>query len=201
MRLVQALERARFYTTVTVVYSLTVLAGWYVLHPPQHPRTTLASVSASEHIPKVEGITDATITYGKPVRIVIPASGIDLPVDEGYYDASTSAWTLSGYRAQFAMASIVANTASGDTLIYGHNNNYVFGALRHNTPDPGAEAYVYTDNGHIFLYNFVSTESLTPDDVDGLYYIGPPRLTILTCTGALNEWRTLYHFNFERLVQ
>lgn len=138
---------------------------------------------------------------GRPVRIVIPDSQVDLPIDPGYYDDTTGSWTLSGYRAQFAMMSTLANNLGGDTFIYGHNNNYVFGALRHHTPAVGATAYVYTDNGHIFTYTFVSSSSYDPNDTSVLDYNGPSILTIQTCTGSLNEWRTMYRFIFNSVQQ
>jgi sortase (surface protein transpeptidase) len=98
------------------------------------------------------------------------------------------------------MISAVANNTSGDTFIYGHNNDYVFGAFRHITPTPGATAFVYTANGHIFDYTFDSSLNLSPDDTSILTYQGPPVLTIQTCTGSVNEWRTMYRFNFDKVV-
>jgi len=141
------------------------------------------------------------IVAGLPVRIVIPASGVDLPVDQGYYDSANNSWTLTGYHAQFAMISTLANNYSGETFIYGHNNNYVFGALRHVTQAPGATALIYTSNGHVFAYSFVSAQNLGPTDTNVLNYNGPPIMIIQTCTGSLNEWRTMYRYDYSKVVQ
>jgi LPXTG-site transpeptidase (sortase) family protein len=141
------------------------------------------------------------LVSGLPDRITIPASGVDLTVIPGYYDSSTDSWTLSGYDAQFAMISALANNEAGQTFIYGHNNDYVFGALRHVTPSVGAQAFVYTTNNHIFAYNFTSVQSVGPNDVSILNYSGSPSLLIQTCTGSLNEWRTEYTFAFNKVVQ
>ncbi|HEX4774584.1 MAG TPA: sortase [Candidatus Saccharimonadales bacterium] len=193
-------EKVRYYSSVSTVYLLTLLFAFMAVHPPAYKKQAvilaravqLSSLPAAQHI---------TVITGEPVRIVIPGSGIDLPVDQGYYNSSQASWTLSGYHAQYAMISQLANNVAGDTFLYGHNNNYVFGALRHNTPAVGAQALIYTDNGHIFEYNFVSATSLAPDDASIFSYEGPPVMTIQTCTGSLNEWRTMYRFNFVRVQQ
>ncbi len=196
-----ALQRVRFAGSVSTLYVLTLLFGWYVLHPVQYlAHTEPISLTRTQQTPHLPAAVKVVIS-GKPIRIVIPDSGIDLPVDEGYYNDADHSWTLSGYHAQFAMMSTAANDSGGDTFIYGHNNNNVFGALRHNTPAAGASALLYTDNGHIFAYRFDNARSLTPDDTSVLHYNGPPKLTIQTCTGSIDEWRTLFTFNFEKVMQ
>jgi hypothetical protein len=179
-----------------VVYIATVagIAGMVIV-----PERAVARAIALRTVPVAAAVRPASsrpAISGRPVRIVIPASGVDLPVDPGYYNVATGEWTLSGYHAQFAMMSSLANDQGGDTFIYGHNNNYVFGALRHHTPLPDATALVYTDNGHVFTYSFISSSSFVPTDTSVFTYSGPPMLTIQTCTGGLNEWRTMYKFRF-----
>ncbi len=195
-------EIVRYYVSVSIIYLLTLMFGWFVVHPapPIHNQNVILAKAMQSPFVPLSSNNVAAIS-GRPVRIVIPASGVDLPVDPGYYDPTQSAWTLSGYRAQFAMISTLANNIAGDTFSYGHNNDYVFGALRHVTPTPGAEALIYTDNGHVFAYSFENVYSLGPDDTSVLSYQGPPVLTIQTCTGSVNEWRTMYRFDFLRVVQ
>jgi LPXTG-site transpeptidase (sortase) family protein len=195
------LETARYYTSLSLVYILTVAFGWLALHPIQRPPAPLAFQVQLEQLAAIKHLQLPTGISGKPIRIVIPDSGVDLPIDDGYYDEASGEWTLSGDRAQYAVSSSLANTQAGDTFIYGHNNNHVFGALRHNTPAVGAQALVYTDNNHIFSYRFATTKSLTPDDTSALHYQGKPQLTIQTCTGSFNEWRTLFQFSFDKVVQ
>lgn len=192
-------QKVRFYGHTAAVYVLTLLFVSYVAQPllPFGPARAAALTRPLPPRPA----SQVLVISGQPIRIVIPASGVDLPVDPGYYDAATDSWTLSGYRAQFAMISTPANNYSGETFIYGHNNNYVFGALRHVTPSPGAAALLYTSNGHVFAYSFVSSENLGPTATNILDYSGPPVLVIQTCTGSLNEWRTMYTFNFTKVVQ
>jgi hypothetical protein len=191
-------QRSLLYGRLGLVYGLTVWAVLVVFHPGGlflTPRPLLLTAAERPVPPPVAAIS------GRPTRIVIPSEHVDLPVDPGYYNPADGSWTLSGRRAQFAMVSSLANNVAGNTFIYGHNNNYVFGALRHHTPDPGETALLYTANGHIFAYSFVSASSVGPTDVGVLNYHGPSMLTIQTCTGSLNEWRTMYRFHFTELVQ
>jgi len=188
--------------TLAGLYLLTITCAVYLVHPLVSPLEQSRSVAITQaqqrpHLPATSAIK---VIAGRPVRIVIPAESVDLPVDKGFYDNTDNSWTLSGYDAQFAMISTLANNVGGETFVYGHNNNYVFGALRHHTPDRGATALLYTDNGHIFEYHFVSSSSIAPDAVSILDYSGPPILMVQTCTGSLNEWRTEYKFNFVKVL-
>jgi hypothetical protein len=198
------LQKVRFCTNIALIYLLTMAFAWYAVRP----LSTFKLVSATNiaQKPLVPVAPDFKVISGLPDRIVIPDSSwnglvVDLPVDPGYYDAATGTWTLSGYRAQFAMFSSLANNFGGETYIYGHNNDYVFGALRHATPAVGSTALLYTTNGHIFSYSFVSASSVGPDTTSVLAYQGPPIMVIQTCTGSFNEVRTLYLYDFQKVVQ
>ncbi len=194
--------KLRFYSTIFIIYALTIGFGWYVVHPVSALNSSrYASLTRSQQKPHIPLVKKIPVISGLPNRIVIPASSVDLPIIPGYYDSTTDTWTLSGYDAQFAMISSLANNTEGQTFIYGHNNNYVFGALRHVTPSPGAQALIYTTNGHIFSYTFTSVQSIGPNDVAILNYSGPSTLLIQTCTGSLNEWRTEYSFVFNKVEQ
>jgi hypothetical protein len=197
------LQKVRFCTNIGVVYLLTIAFAWYAIHPTPAFKLASATIIQKPHVPAASAIQ---VISGLPDRIVIPGSSwnglvVDLPVDPGYYDPTTGTWTLSGYRAQFAMFSSLANNIGGETYIYGHNNDYVFGALRHVTPAVGSIALLYTTNGHIFSYTFVSASNVAPDVTSVLNYQGPPIMTIQTCTGSFNEVRTLYRYNFQKVVQ
>jgi LPXTG-site transpeptidase (sortase) family protein len=189
-------KKIRYYSSVCALYGLTLLLALFVFKPHVH-----SGVSASSFKLPVElsAQADKPIISGKPMRVVIASLGIDLPIDEGLYNASDGSWSLSGYHAQFATLSPLANDSNGNTFIYGHNNKYVFGPLKKIAP--GDNAQVYTDNGHIFLYKFVSTNAVTPDDTSVLNYQGPPIMTIQTCSGAWNEQRQMYVFSFDKVAQ
>jgi len=129
----------------------------------------------------------------------IPSLNLELPIDEGFYNESDSTWTLSGYNAHFAMPTMLANNQEGNTLVYGHNNKYVFGPL--NKLQPGAQLEIRTDNGHMFYYTYESAVSVQPDDLSVFTYEGPPILTLQTCTGNWNELRTLSTFSLTRVIK
>jgi len=193
------IRKVRFVVNVAGWYLLTAVIAWAVLHPAPRIQVRYAAYKTVPAIPAIK------VVSGIPVRIVIPDSSyqgqvVDLPVDKGYYDPANG-WTLSGYHAQYMTISSPANNYSGQTFIYGHNNDFVFGALRHTTPSPGAQALIYADNGHVFSYSFVSATDVAPDYTAVLGYHGPPILTIQTCTGSFNEVRTLYTFEFDKVVQ
>jgi sortase (surface protein transpeptidase) len=162
--------------------------------------TPIANLRNIVQVPLKPSSTGTIAITGRPIRLVIPGSSIDIPVDEGYYNPNDATWTLSGYHAQFDMDSTLANNITGETFIYGHNNDFVFGALRHVTPQPGALAMLYTSNGHIMEYSFQKSYSVAPNDTTVLIYDGAPNLTIQTCTGSLNEWRTMFEFQFQKVV-
>jgi LPXTG-site transpeptidase (sortase) family protein len=189
-------KKVRYYSSVAGLYLLMLLFAYCVFRPailPSRPVVALASPAPKPIAPEVK------IVSGKPIRILIPDLNIDLPVDEGNYDPTDNSWTLSGYHAQFATPSMPANDHDGNTFIYGHNNKYVFGSLKHIIP--GTVAKIYTDNDHIFSYIFESTVTVVPEDVSILNYKGPSIMTIQTCSGAWNEQRQMFKFNFDKADQ
>lgn len=129
---------------------------------------------------------------GFPIHITIPNVAIDIDVAPGIYDAKKRIWTISGDKAYFATVTSQPNTISGSTYIYGHNRSSVFHNLI--SMPAGTSATVTTDNGHAFTYAFVSERSTSPDDVSVLEYGGAPVLTLQTCTGLLDQNRSLYTF-------
>jgi len=190
-------RRVRFYANGAALYAASLACIGLAVRTPISAATPTGPIIIKTAPVK----PTVTLISGRPVRIVIPSEEVDLPLIPGTYDPGTDSWTLSGYEAQFAVKSAPANNIGGETFIYGHNNDYVFGALRHVTPSVGAEALLYTNNGHIFAYKFEKTWSVGPDDVATLDYQGPPVLLIQTCTGSLNELRTMYFFTFDKVVR
>lgn len=187
--------KIRFYLTTGLLYVGTISGIWFVSQTsPTLAQTTVsaAPVVAAKKAPEKPKFI---LQSGKPMRIALPDSGIDLLVTDGYYNDADGSWTLSDDHAQFAMISFLANNHSGNTFIYGHGTDAVFGRLNTEPPAIGAIAKVYTDNGKVFTYAFDSTRNLTPDDTSVLAYSGPPILTVQTCTGSLSEWRSMFQFH------
>jgi LPXTG-site transpeptidase (sortase) family protein len=194
------LQKIRFFGIIVVSYVMTIASVWYVLQPAGTSQSTAyaATKRIIIHRPTAPSVVQVT---GKPVRIVIPAAGIDLPVIDGNYDQTTGDWTLSDTNAQFATITTPANNISGDTFIYGHGTDAVFGRLASAPLPAGSEATLYTDNGYNFTYTFQSMRNMTPNDTSVFDYQGPPILTVQTCTGTFSEWRTMYQFGYKTAVK
>ncbi len=188
-------QKARYYSSVTGVYLLTLLFAWQVFSPAFISKPP--KVEALKSLPLKTEPAPIKIIAGLPLRIVVPTLGLDLPIDKGEYNQTTNSWTLSGYHAQFATMTALANDHQGNTFIYGHNNKYVFGRLR--LLNPGDPIVIYTDNNLVFHYRYDSAVNVGPDDTSVLSYQGPPILTIQTCSGNWNEWRRMYKFTFEKV--
>ncbi len=202
------MQKVRFCVSAVLLYTLTALCIWSLIRPGHSSGAQTPTFNQVQLQRAASNKPDFNLVVGRPVRLIIrsvyvysPNEYVDVTVDQGYYSSADGSWTLSGYHAQFDMASSPANNFGGETFVYGHNNDYVFGAFRHHPPAIGAEALVYTANNRIFAYKFTHSQSLSPDDVSVLNYQGPPVLLIQTCTGSLNEWRTMYWFAFDKVVR
>lgn len=133
------------------------------------------------------------VIEGKPVKIYIPEIGVATNIIDGNYEETTNTWNVSNTDAQFATISRLPNNQDGNTLIYGHNSQNIFGPTK--KLKTGYMAYVLTENGRLFEYKYVSSEEVSPDNTDIFNYTGSPRLTIATCTGLFNEKRNLMYFD------
>lgn len=136
------------------------------------------------------------VIHGHPVRIEVPAVGVDMPVVDGFYDAKTGDWTLYNDKAQFAAMTTEPNDKSGQTFIYGHATQRVFGKLLN--MHVGQEAYVYTSNGYKFIYKLKETQVVSPSNTGILNYNGGPRLLLQTCVGTFSENRKFFILDFVR---
>ena len=149
------------------------------------------------NVPAIAEAPAPTVLSGHPTKIVIPSLNIDLPVMDGTYNTKSGEWTLTERSSHYALPSVLPNDTSGNTLIYGHYNKYVFSKL-HNV-QLGAEARVVTREGYTFVYKFVSSETLNPADTTIFTYKGPSQLTLQTCSGAFMQNRQLHYFAFDRV--
>ena len=192
-------RKARFIGGTLLLYLFTIGAIGYSLQPSRLLSTPVHAESnkPAKTIPVPPRFV---LVSGIPARITIPDYGIDLAVQKGTYNPDGS-WTLSDTGAQFATISVAANNASGNTFVYGHGTDSIFGKLGTTTPLPGTIAHIYTENNQKFTYRFQEARNLTAadtwifDDVT----TGQPRLTVQTCTGSFSEWRTMFTFVFEKV--
>lgn len=199
-----ALQITKFYISVALYYMVTLIFGIYIFRPqlidvvlkndPVAP-VVLADIAASN---PTEAVESAPIIMGKPVRLLVPSVGIDLPVIDGQYNPLDQSWTLVSDKAHFAIPSLPANDRGGNTLIYGHNTPPVFKKLSGLTL--GASADVYTDNGYVFSYTFIQVDEVAPDNTTTFSYSGTPILTLQTCSGVWSETREMFTFKFEKVT-
>ncbi|MDB5165716.1 MAG: hypothetical protein JWM00_606 [Candidatus Saccharibacteria bacterium] len=195
------IRQVRFTVSIGVLYILTLGIGWYALRPPSFVQHTAYASTVTKAMEAAADLSEPRMISGQPIRVVIAESGIDLPVDEGVYNSTDGSWTLSESHAQYATLTSLANDHSGNTFIYGHGTDQVLGALANVPPAVGSSALIYTSNGHVFSYSFRDLVAILPEDTSIFDYQGPPMLTIQTCTGAVSEWRTMFHFTFNEVVQ
>lgn len=193
-----ALPKLRFYSSVTVMYAVTLLFVLYCFNPLAWLRPHAAAQNAAAINQPGKPLTlKREIIAGKPNRIVAAKINMDLIVEDGNYNPADQSWTLSGYHAHFAMPSMLANDSAGSTFIYGHNNYYVFARLAELVP--GDQVQVFTDEGHTFTYTLQKAEEVKPDDTTIFNYDGPPLLIVQTCSGTWYEKRHLFTFTLDKV--
>lgn len=143
--------------------------------------------------------TPAQVISGHPVHMRIPSVGIDLPLIDGYYNTKDGSWTLSNTKAQYAVVTPQPNNVSGNTFIYGHATNEVFGKLPN--IKAGAEARITLDNGYVFTYRFTDSAVVSPTNTSALNATTTPTLTMQTCTGVWSQYRQMFHFSFQDVAK
>lgn len=191
----------RYYSSVTVVYAVTLFMAALLLNPRFTSELLNQRAGGYQIAPKPAPLIPLSpkIISGKPVRLVVPSVGIDIEVIDGKYNESNGQWSLSKDRAHFALITTVANNIQGNTFIYGHYNKHVFLNLHKIKDDQ--KAYLYTDNDHVFSYRFKNHVTVGPTDTGVFDYRGAPILTIQTCTGTWYEKRQIFTFTFEGVDQ
>jgi LPXTG-site transpeptidase (sortase) family protein len=173
---------------IAAVLSLPLLQHAWRLHQIDQNSKAAAVELASPSTKPVQGT---------PSRILVPEAGIDLPVVPGSQNQSTKIWSVSSKDANYATNTAPANNTEGQTLIYGHNNHKVFGSLL--GLKPGAAAYVYTQNGHVFEYKYKASRDLTPNRSDLFHELETGKgLVLMTCDGPKFEYRHVMSFELLR---
>lgn len=191
------LKKIRYFLSVASMYGLTVLIFWLFtgsyLIPPKSK--LLAQTFTVPKELRESPAPTKIVLQGKPVHISVPSARIDLDLLDGKYNHLDKSWTLSENKPHFALPTAPSNDTAGNTFIYGHNNSQVFGALP--ALKKGDIAKITTENGLVFTYVFANHANFNPGDTSIFSYAGPPILTLQTCTGAWNEKRGMFTFNFQ----
>lgn len=135
---------------------------------------------------------------GLPSKIIIPSLSIDLAVVTQHYSPSIKSWPVSPSTANYAAETPLINNTRGQSLIYGHDTRGIFGPLVN--LKPGAAAYVYTSDGHVFKYTFTGSTDISPQKIGIVDKMArmPAGLSLITCSGEYFQYRHLMAF---RLLQ
>lgn len=187
------------YTRVATVSAMLIITGISLMTPLalSYLKEQPAAAEAATSAPTVQPVPPSTpaadeVAEGKPRHITVPSLGISLAVADGFYSATTGAWTLDDYHAFYGTPTSPANSESGNTFVYGHNSREIFGLLPQMAP--GDTAVITTDTGYEFTYELETSEKVKPTDTIVLAYDGPtPRLTLQTCT-IWGEMRHMFYF-------
>jgi hypothetical protein len=181
-----ATDKVYYYVSGFLLYVCMILIVWTV-----SPISFLKPDTRVGATPAVQ-VAHTTFEFGKPIRIVVPEVGIDLPVVDGYYDTSDGQWTIGNHKAFYATPTPEINDRMGTTLIYGHNNRTAFHKLL--SIPSSATLTIYTDKGSIFHYVYTHASQVNPSDTSLLALRGRPKVALQTCSGNWNEWRKLFMF-------
>ena len=121
-----------------------------------------------------------------PIEIIIPSLQIDLKVDPG--QIKDGVWQISETNATFLNTS-AAPEANGNTVIYGHNKQVIFGNLPYLSI--GQKILVKTKGGKI--YNYLATQKyfVGPDRTDLVSPTKDNELTVYTCYGLFDSQRVV----------
>lgn len=134
---------------------------------------------------------------GVPAQLVIPSLGLELPVKPGTYSLEEG-WALDDSNAFFATPSVPVNNLKGTTLIYGHNTQPVFKRLTRLLP--GAKLEVITEDGARFTYEYSFVSEVKPDNVSVFNSENAPNVTLQTCSGPWDEYRSMYTFMLKEVA-
>jgi hypothetical protein len=100
--------------------------SWY----EQRQALSAAVMNTPATVVSAPAISDSpSVTKGSPRHITVPNLGIDTDVVDGVYDIASGQWTITEDSAFFATPTNLINSEGGNTLIYGHNSQKIFGKL------------------------------------------------------------------------
>lgn len=121
-----------------------------------------------------------------PVEIIIPSINIDLPIDPG--QIKDGVWQISKSNATFLDTSAPPG-ANGNTVIYGHNLQTIFGNLPYLSI--GQKIIIKTKSGKLYNYTADQKYFVSPDRVDLVSPTSSEELTIYTCWGIFDSQRVV----------
>lgn len=189
----EAHRKLAFYVSVALlnISAVAAVAGAYVWPMPA-PADPVFAATPSITVKETPAPAKPTVKSGTPVRVVVPAQNVDLPIQNGSYNSADGSWTLGYNSAYYATPTVPVNDSGGTTLIYAHNEWGLFRSLHGLTA--GDTMHIYTDNGFIFRYRYERVRQVVPEDVAMLRSNGRPTVLLQTCSGIWSQYRKLFSF-------
>lgn len=185
-----------FYSTVSLLNLLVilVLAGmstnWW---QKTKADVVMTSAFAEKRIEQIKaGRT------GIPKQLSIAEINVNLNIEKGEF-SNDGSWTLDETNAFYATGSMPLNVSQGTTLIYGHNSDAVFKRLH--DLKPGATLRLTTENDLVFFYEYSFVTEVDPSDVSVFSATNSPNVTLQTCSGPWDQYRSMYTFRYKSVEQ
>ncbi len=191
-------QKLRFYG-LTLLLNITTVVVLVFLSTGGFVEQSAGAVTYTAPVLDQKANTVEAVKSGRPTKLFIPSMNITLPIQVGEYNESDGSWTLNEVDAFYATPSAPVNDQKGNSLIYGHNLDAVFGQLPNLIP--GAELEITTDTGYVFTYAYNDVQEISPEDTSVFTYETPPTVMLQTCSGAWDQFRSMYTFSLLRVVR
>lgn len=136
--------------------------------------------------------SQSVINPGTPKEIIMPSINTALQINAGNYTPEKDSWNISDHAAFFAQESAPLMSEKGNTIIYAHNKDILFGNI--NKLGPGDVITIKDDNNISHNFEYLSKIEVSPRDPSVFYELEDYKLVLLTCSGLLDQNRLLVFF-------
>ena len=191
-------QKLRFYG-LTLVLNAATITVLVLLSTGGFTKRSSGAVTYTAPVVRPKTNDVKIVKSGLPISLHIPSMNITLPVQAGEYNESDGSWTLNDVDAFYATPSAPINDQKGNTLIYGHNIQNVFGRLPE--LNLGSELEITTDSNYQFIYTYNGVKEVAPEDTSIFTYDTPPTVMLQTCSGAWDRFRSMYTFSLQKVIQ
>lgn len=139
-------------------------------------------VTAQPTIDKANS-TKKNIRQEIPNRIISSDINLNIAVNAGKFDTSSSTWDVGTGSAYYA-------SSTGTPLIYAHNTSDAFGNLKKINSSTEFEL-IYADTQQ--RYSYIATRFIDADDGKILTEESDNMIMLMTCSGLFNEQRRIVY--------
>lgn len=150
---------------------------------PESARAVLDNFFGSIKILPETHLYKEALKEKQPVRIIIPKLSLDLDITPARIIGDK--WETTDNGVSYMLGSSIPSE-KGNTVIYGHAKNNIFGNLKKLKKDD--LIYVLT-NEKWFRYKVIETKTVKPTETEVVAPTIDKTLTIFTCTAFLDSKR------------